>query len=468
VSDHTIPAARPVLEVSFVTDLFWQDLTEAAFCEPVAIPAIAYDGVMPGPLAATELLAETVALAGAALARLTDRPTDEVTVDARLCAFWGLTSCEPIGWTPPEPWDPLSAIFRGSDGWIRLHTNAPHHKAAAISVLGGARTKEEVAAFIAGRSVEGLEQYILEAGGAAARMISWVDWQAHPQGRAISRTPLIEWSESAAQASHKLQAADYRSDRPLSGLRVLDLTRVLAGPVATRTLAGFGADVLRVDPDSWDDPGLLQDTTIGKHCTGLDLRDPVDRATFEDLLSQADIFVHGYRPGALEALGYGQEALDQINPARIDISLSAYGRHGPWAERRGFDSLVQFSAGIAELCADNEGAPGKLPVQALDHAAGYILAACCLEALRRAKSGRVVKARTSLARIAWLLCHADRRSAPVDPIPPITDSDFLPGMETSDWGDIKRLRPPLGVRNIPIRWDVPAGELRRHPALWAE
>lgn len=451
-----------------MTEVFWNSLSTAVFGTHVAAPTIKYAGRLPCPLPVTELLAESIGLAGVALARLRGRPSGDVDVDGRLSAFWGLTSCEPIDWTPQEPWDSLSAIFEGSDGWIRLHTNAPHHKAVATRLLNKVATKDAAAAEIINCSVNQLEADFVAAGGAAARMITWKDWQAHPQGRAISQSPLIEWIQNkACPAPKRLQDADYSSDRPLSGLKVLDLTRVLAGPVATRTLAGYGAQVLRIDPANWDDPGLLHDTTIGKRCAGLDLTSEPDRARFVELLQQADVFVHGYRPGALEKLGFGMATLDQINPAHINVSLSAYGRQGPWSQRRGFDSLVQFSTGIADLCGDGQGTPGKLPVQALDHAAGYLMAACVFEALHRAKkSGLIMSAQTSLARIAWMLCKADRTKGEHASIPRQVSSDFAASVETSDWGDLKRLRSPLLVMDAPMTWDVPSGELRRHSASW--
>lgn len=446
--------------------VFWDELSMAVFKEEAAAPNVRYDGRLPGPLPVSELLAETVGLAGTALARLCERPLDQIDVDGRLCAFWGLTSCLPIDWTPPASWDPLSAIFRGADGWIRLHTNAPRHKAAALRALGCGDSLEAVADTISREPVALLEEKIIAENGAAAMMIPWKAWQDHPQGRAVAQTPLVDWIEKSAEAPDRLQHADFGSDRPLSGIKVLDLTRVLAGPVATRTLAGFGAQVLRIDPADWDDPGLLQDTTLGKRCAELDLTSAADRSRFEELLCQADILVHGYRPGALDQLGYDSAALDQINPARIDVSLSAYGWQGPWAERRGFDSLVQFSSGIADLCSVAQGTPGKLPVQALDHAAGYVMAACCLEALRIARSGRIVAARTSLARIAWLLCHTNLRRSDDAPILPQTQSDFVPNIESSDWGDLRRLRPPLSLQSVKMHWAIPSGVLRRHPANW--
>lgn len=446
--------------------IFWDTLSSAVFCESTPEPNIHLDDRLPGTLPVSALLAESVGLVGIALARLCGLPLGQVDVIGRLCAHWCLTSCKPIGWTPAEPWDPLSAVFRGGDGWIRLHTNAQHHKTAALWALGCDATKESVAEAISKKSVGELEDKIISEGGAAAMMIPLKDWQEHPQGRAVAQSPLVEWHEKPTGVPERLQRIDFGTDRPLKGLRVLDLTRVLAGPVATRTLAGYGAEVLRIDPAGWDEAGILQDTTIGKHCAGLDLRNPDDRVQFEQLLAHADVLVHGYRPGAMEGLGYGPDEMDLINPARIDVSISAYGWQGPWGGRRGFDSLVQFSTGIADICSNSEGEPGKLPVQALDHAAGYIMAASILEALRLAREGRIVSARTSLARVAWMLCEAKDAPQPSASIQPPEEVDYLESVESSDWGDLMRLRPPLSVADAPMRWDIPSGNLRRHPAEW--
>ncbi len=446
--------------------VFWSQLSRSLFQADVIAPTISYEGRLPGPLPVSELLAETTGLAAVALAKLRGQSSQEVTVDGRLCGFWSVTSCKPLGWRPPDLWDPLSTSFKGVDGWIRLHTNASHHKAVAIKVLGNVSSKEAATAVVANQKVADLEARIIKNGGAAAQMISWDSWRNHPQGRAVAEAPLIEWAEKTAPAPDRLRFADYCSDRPLSHLKVLDLTRVLAGPVATRTLAGYGAHVLRIDPESWDDPGLLHDTTIGKRCAGLDLHKFSDKQVFEGLLKKADILVHGYRPGALARLGYDQGRLDQINPVLIDVSLSAYGWQGPWAKRRGFDSLVQFSSGIADICSDANGSPGKLSVQALDHAAGHLMAASIFEALCRAQMGQIMSARTSLARISLLLCNAKGRPQTPAAIRPLRGTDFVDVIERSDWGDLKRLHPPVSVPNAPMHWDVPSGCLRRHPPKW--
>ncbi|NEC50570.1 hypothetical protein G3I18_18625, partial [Actinospica acidiphila] len=187
---------------------------------------------------------------------------------------------------------------------------------------------------------------------------------------------------------------------PASGLRVLDLTRVIAGPVATRTLALLGADVLRLDrPGLPELPDQHTDTGFGKRSALLDL--VTDREGFEELLAGADVVVTGYRPGALDRFGLGAEALAERRPGLVVAQLSAWGATGPWAGRRGFDSLVQVATGIAHVERGPEGRPGALPAQALDHGTGYLLAAGVLRALSdQAEAGGSRLVRAALARTA--------------------------------------------------------------------
>ena len=239
-----------------------------------------------------------------------------------------------------------------------------------------------------------LNKAIVEAGGVAAAMNGLSDWAAHPQGRAVATEPLIHWHESPGFKSRLPAFAGN-----LDGLKVLDLTRVLAGPVATRFLAGFGASVLRIDPPHWREDGIEPEVTLGKACASLDLNEANDRARFESLLSEAHVFVHGYRPGALDRLGYGESRRRELNPDIIDVSLSAYGWTGPWRERRGFDSIVQVNSGLAQEGMTRLGTdkPVQLPIQALDHGTGYLMAAAALCALRLKRTdGRARSARLSL------------------------------------------------------------------------
>ena len=286
---------------------------------------------------------------------------------------------------------PLSRFWRTADGWLRLHGNYPHHRDAALGVLG---TDVERAAST-WRAAD-LEAAVVTAGGAAAAVRTPEQWNGHPQGAAVGELPLLSLRRSA----------DGPVRRPeLRGLRVLDLTRVIAGPVATRTLASYGADVLRIDgPRSPDDPDSLLDTGSGKRHVTVDLDTPGGRRIVEDLLADADVVVQGYRPGALDAFGLDPRALAERHPHLVSVRLSAWSVDGPWSTRRGFDSLVQAACGIAVRCGSAD-APGALPAQALDHGTGHLAAAVVLSALaRQREEGGGWHGELSLSQTArWLL-----------------------------------------------------------------
>jgi crotonobetainyl-CoA:carnitine CoA-transferase CaiB-like acyl-CoA transferase len=388
-----------------------------------------------------------------------------IAVDRRLCGLWFGWSIRPNGWVIPNAWDPIAGDYRTRDGWIRLHTNAPRHRAVALHVLEVPENKEAVAAAVLGWKADDLEAAVVEAGGCAAAMRSLEEWVDHPQGRAIAAEPLIQWSERSIP---RPRLTGYRAVRPLDGVRVLDLTRVLAGPVATRFLAALGADVLRVDPPVWDEPGVIPEVTIGKRCAGLDLKNSNDRTRFVELLRAADILVHGYRPGALEKLGFGKDERQKLNPALIDICLSAYGWTGPWAGRRGFDSLVQMSAGIADAGMRREGVerPFPLPVQALDQATGYLMAAAATRALLvRMTTGVALSARLSLARTALLLTRTLLAAKPPSQAAETID-DLAPETELTDWGPARRIKFPVSMLGVVLGSALPARKLRSSPASW--
>jgi crotonobetainyl-CoA:carnitine CoA-transferase CaiB-like acyl-CoA transferase len=228
-------------------------------------------------------------------------------------------------------------------------------------------------------------------------------------------------------------------------VRVLDLTRVIAGPVATRTLGLLGADVLRIDsprlPESED---AHCDTGFGKRSTLLDLAEPADLDRLRELAATADVVVTAYRPGALDRFGLTPEAL----PGAIFVQLNAWGWQGPWADRRGFDSLVQAGCGIAALTATEQG-PGVLPAQALDHGTGYLIAAGVLRGLtNRQRTGQADSLRYSLAGTAhWLLTSAQgaTEEAPFDPAPHLRETP-------SPYGLLRHSLPPLGYAGAPATW----------------
>ncbi|MBT2374126.1 CoA transferase [Pseudomonas fluorescens] len=425
-------------------------------------------GALPSTFAVTELASATVGAAGQAVAELLQQQTGRlptICVDRRLASFWFSTSLRPVGWTVPPLWDPIAGDYASADGWIRLHTNAPHHRAAAERVLGQVADREAMALKVAQWNAAELEQAIVDEGGCAAQMRSWQDWQAHPQGLAVNQEPLIQHQTSDA-VSEKPWLGSVA--RPLAGIKVLDLTRVLAGPVASRFLAGLGADVLRIDSPDWNEAGVVPEMTLGKRCARLDLKNPGDRRVFEDLLKDADILFHGYRADALEQLGYGAAELQLLAPGLIDVSLNAYGWSGPWRNRRGFDSLVQMSSGIAQAGMQWKQAnkPVPLPLQALDHATGYLMAAGAIRALsERLKSGRGSSALLSLARTAKLLVEAGLTTEqPALRAEEPADQGLV--VEQTAWGQAHRLLAPLTISGTPLQWDLPAGELGSHRPQW--
>jgi hypothetical protein len=332
-------------------------------------------------------------------------------------------------------------------------------------VLGTEADKEAVAAKVAKWRADELEGAVVAAGGCAATMRSIEAWSAHGQGKAVALEPLL-WREAGDRAAAAPGPID--PALPLTGIRVLDLTRVLAGPVATRFLAGFGAEVLRIDPLDWDEQAILPEVTLGKRSARLDLRQVADRERLKALLAAADIIVHGYRPGAFDRLGLDAATRRRLRPGLIDVSLDAYGWTGPWAGRRGFDSLVQMSTGIAEAGMRRFGKdrPTPLPVQALDHAAGYILATAAISGVaQRRGAGTGSSWRTSLARVAALLTSLPT-AGEAPPLAKPTDADYDPAIEATGWGPARRLLPPLAIAGTPMRWDRPAAPLGTAPASW--
>jgi hypothetical protein len=438
--------------------------------EPDALARVAFagEGDLPSVFAVSDLAAASIGAAGLALAAFAglSRPRPPaVIVDRRLAAHWFARSLKPEGWSMPPIWDSIADDYAAADGWIRLHTNVPLHRAAALAVLGVPADRDAVRAAVRRWRADDLEAAIHARGGCAAAMRSQAAWAAHPQGKAVAAEPLV-WDMAATMADRRERLCN--PARPLAGVRVLDLTRIIAGPVATRFLAGFGAEVLRIDPPEWNEPSLEPELTLGKTCARLDLKNSDGRRRLLALLAEADIVVHGYRPGALERCGLGEQVRHDIAPGIIDVSLDAYGWTGPWAGRRGFDSLVQMSAGIADAGMQRlrRDRPTPLPVQALDHATGHIMAAAAIRGLtRRRLNGVGSTMRASLARTAALLAGV----APADAVRPLGDpgpADYAEDIEQTPWGPARRLRPPLTVEGVAMRWDKPATRLGSSPPQW--
>jgi CoA transferase family III len=412
--------------------------------------------------AATLAAAEVLAVRSGAAVR-------PVTIDRRCAsaAFQAEVLFTPIGWRRQRGWDPIAGIYRSATGFIRLHTNYPYHREAVERVLA-ATDKEAVAAAVASWDGEDLEATIVARGGCAAVMHDRADWLASTPGRAGAAETLVARTTVAAEAP-ELTWTTGAVGRPYEGVRVLDLTRVIAGPVCTKFLAGYGADVLRIDPPGFAEvPALLPETMAGKRSAHLDLTTARDRTQFEDLLRDAHILVTGLRADALDGLGYDAARLRALNPTLIMASLNAYGWQGPWRTRRGFDSLVQMSCGIAAAGASAAGTdePRPLPAAALDYGTGYLLAAAVGRALATLLTDGVASdLRCSLIATANLLMDQIAPMSLSDTTAPRwTDADTEP--TSTGWGPARRVPLPGAIAGVPSELTVDAAPLGHGPARW--
>src|SRR5579863_6403055 len=326
--------------------------------------------------AAAQASIAAAGLAAAHVWKLRSRQSQDVALDMRHavveCRSERYLRVE--GMSPPAAWDAIAGIYRTRDGrFVRLPTNFPHHRKAVCRVLNCKAERDEVQAALMQWDAEAFETAAYQAGGVVAMMRSYDEWSATPQGNALAALPVMT-IEKIGEAAPKRWAL---GKRPLSGLRVLDLSRVIAGPVAGRTLAAHGADVLLISgADLPAIPWLTIDTGRGKLTTFIDLKRDEGRDRLKELLADADIFSQGYRPQALAHLGFSPQDAAGVSPGIVYVSLSAYGHRGPWAERRGFDSLVQTATGFnhAEGRAAGVDGPKELPAQILDHVTGYLMA----------------------------------------------------------------------------------------------
>jgi crotonobetainyl-CoA:carnitine CoA-transferase CaiB-like acyl-CoA transferase len=351
--------------------------------------------------------------------------------------------------------DPLTGNYRAADGWVRLHCNYPHHLAAVATALGTSVDQAEVAAAVAGRSALDVEEAVVAAGGAATALRASRDWLMHPQGVALLGLRLVQVDQIGYAPELKLSTAD----RPLAGIRVLDLTHVIAGPVCGRTLAAHGADVLHVGAEHLPVVRpLLMDTGFGKRSTYLDLR-AEGAEVLRDLVRDADVVVQSYRPGSLAAKGFGAGDLAAMRPGIVVAELSAWGWEGPWRARRGFDSLAQMATGIA--AGDP---PQPLPAQFLDHGAGWLAAFGVMSALRqRVAHGGSWRVRVSLAGTGmWLDRLGRTETAGTEP----AVADLLTETDSA-FGRLTHIRIPGSLPGAPPKWDhgprIPGGDA---PEWW--
>jgi hypothetical protein len=360
---------------------------------------------------------------------------------------------------------PLSRFWPAADGSVRTHANYPWHKRALLGALGTPDDAEAVASVLATLPAAEIERRVFAAGGIAAAVRALDVWRAHPQGRALAEEPLISHRASGHGPPRRRPPADL----PLAGVRVVDLTRVIAGPVCTRFLSALGAEVVRLDPPGRPDMalGAIADTLLGKRSAIVDFGLPEGRATLHGLLEGADVIVTGYRPGALDRFDLDEPTLAERHPGVVSVRIDAWGHSGPWAERRGFDSVVQAPTGIALGESVDPGEPGALPCQLLDHATGYLAAAAAIDGLRRqATHGGTHLRRLSLARTAqWLTSEVEPPTEPAGPAAERHPPAWLVELD-SPLGPLRAVAPPGTLAGQPLRWPFAPIGYGRDAARW--
>ncbi len=409
------------------------------------------------------------ALAASELWRLRTGRRQSIRVDMRAAAieFRSDHYVRVDGKPVAETWDKIAGLYRCGDGrFVRVHTNFAHHRNGLLALLRCDYDRASVQRALAGWQTEALETAAAEAGLVATATRSFAEWDAHPQGRAVAGLPLFSIERIGDAPPVPLSAGD----RPLAGIRVLDLTRVIAGPVCGRTLAVHGADVLTVTAAHL--PAMMPlvvDNGRGKLSASLDLREASARARLTALLRQADVFVQGYRPGAIARHGFGPQELARIRPGIVCVSLSAYGHVGPWAGRRGFDSLVQNANGLnmAEAAAAAATEPKPLPTQALDHATGFLMAFAAMSALaRRATQSGSWHVRVSLAQTGHWFRNLGRIEGLACPDPGLDDVRDRLDEGPSGFGRLTSVRHAATLSETPPHWARPSVPLGTHAPEW--
>lgn len=431
------------------------------------------DPILPSNFLIGTAGAASIAACGLAAADLWELRTgrqQDVGIDLRTAAIAMRSSryTRQIGGEASGGMASISDFYQCGDGrWVQLHCNFPHHREGTLKILRCEGTKEAVAKALKGWEATTLEETLVGNNLCCTMTRTNEEWKASPHAPAIAKLPLMEITRIGDSDPQPLP----EGDRPLAGVRALDLTRVLAGPTCGRTLAEHGADVMRISsPHLPFHEALVMDTGHGKLAAHIDLRDETGIENLRDLVRGADIFTQGYRPGTLAARGFGPEDLAALRPGIVYVSLCAYGREGPWRDRRGYDTLVQNATGIC----DEQGAderPQHMPVSLLDYASGYLMAFGAMAALgSRAREGGSYHVQVSLCQTAhWL--KGLGRVDPAENAMALLDhkrddvADLLMQSETP-FGTLEHLAPAVQLSETAPYWARPVVPLGSHAPVW--
>ena len=443
--------------------------------DPAALPRVTLTGADPvlptdfqiGTAAAAVIAAG--ALAATELWRLRTGRAQTVSVDTRaaVAAFRSERFLRVDGQLPPDVRGGIFGFYRTRDDrWMQIHGALPHHREGILRFLGCEETREAVAATVAGWNGQELEDAFAAIGMPAGLVRSRAEWLAHAQGTAVAALPLLEIIRLGDAPVEPLDGGA----RPLTGVRILDLTRVIAGPVCGRALAAYGAEVMLItSPHLANVPALVMDTGFGKLSASLDLRRPDDTERLRELIRQSDVFCQSYRPGALARHGFAPEDVARLRPGIVCVTLSAYGHAGPWRERRGFETLIQSVSGMAheQGLAAGLDRPQHLPAQVVDHGTGYLATFGALIALaRRQQEGGSYLVRVSLAQTGrWVdaLGRVDGRATPELTLEHVRD--LLADADTP-FGRLRHVVPAARLSETPAFWSRPAVPLGTHEPAW--
>ena len=436
------------------------------------------DPILPTPFKITETATAALTAIGLAVNDLWELRTgrrQKVKIDTRraTASLRSGTYMSMEGEQVPHTPHSVMGTYPAKNGrWYYVHANFPNHREAALKVLGAPEDRQAVAKAVANRDAQELEEAVIAAKGAGGMVRSQAEWAEHPQAKAIAQLPLFEIIRIGDAPPEPLPPGD----RPLSGIRVLDLTRVIAGPTCARTLAEHGADVLKITAEHLPSLGRQEyDTGHGKLSARLDLRQEKDRETLKKLVTEADVFSQGYRPGTLGDKGFSPEALAKLRPGIVVVSLCAFSHAGPWASRRGFDTVNQTVSGIThrqgEVFPGKEPGPQFYPVSAIDYLTGYLMATGAMVALaRRAREGGSWLVRISLAQVGrWLVSRGEVPESELSK----AEKEFKPE-EIERWstvsetpvGRLRHLAPVMEFSETPARWARTTVPLGHHKPEW--